>query len=277
MKSKFSLLAIGIALTFLVSCNNNSQKKDNGQIQKGKTEQNEIKTVKKDCKDVHWSHLQGEEGPGKWKNLCDGFSDCGGKAQSPINIISKNVISETNLITPKFSYGKSKVNITNNGHTVQFNIGGENSVNLNGKNYKLLQFHYHALSEHTIDGKHFPIEMHFVHKHSNTDFAVLGIMFTEGNENELFKKYLDKFPTEKGEYKTDKMFDLLSLFPENKSYYHYSGSLTTPPCTEIVSWYVLKNPVEASKEQIEKLSKILHNNYRPIMTLNDREIKLFEE
>lgn len=277
MKTKFSLLTIGIALTFFVSCNNGSQKNDNAQKQKDKTEQNERKVAKIDCNDVHWSHHKGKNGPDEWKNLCDGFSDCGGKAQSPIDIVTKNVIVDTNLTKPEFSYGKSKVNIINNGHTVQFNIDGENKVNLNGKDYKLLQFHYHALSEHTINGNHFPLEVHFVHKHSDTDFAVLGIMFTEGAENELFKKYLDKFPIKKGEYKAVEMFDLLSLFPKNKSYYHYSGSLTTPPCTEVVSWYVLKNPVEASKEQIEKLSKILYNNYRPIMPLNDREVKFFEE
>ena len=83
-------------------------------------------------------------------------------------------------------------------------------------------------------------------------------MLTEGEESNFFKRFLDQFPVEKGEYITDEMFDLLSLFPENRSYYHYSGSLTTPPCTEFVSWCILKNPVEASREQIEKFSEILN-------------------
>jgi len=244
---------------------------------KSETEQEEQKVNKKDCKDIHWSHHRGEDGPENWKNLCDGFADCGGNKQSPIDIITNDIVEGKDLAALKFSYGKTKVNIINDTHMIQFNVEEDNKVNLNGKDYKLLQFHYHALSEHTIDGEYFPLEVHFVHKHSDTDFAVLGVIFIDGKENELFTQYLDKFPTEKGEYKSDEIIDLLGLFPKNKSYYHYNGSLTTPPCTEIVSWYVLKNPIEASKEQIKKFSKILNSNYRPVMPLNGREVKLYSE
>ena len=274
MKQKISLIAVVIGLTFFLSCNDNQKKKDENKDTR--TEHRE-ENHKKDCKDVHWTHHKGENGPENWKNLCDGFSDCGGKSQSPINIVTQDVVKSKDLKALKFNYGKSKIDIINNEHSVQFNVNGKNIVNLNGKDYKLLQFHYHSLSEHTINGKHFPLEVHFVHKHSDTDFAVLGIMFIEGKENKLFKKYLNKFPTEKGEYKTEETIDLLSLFPENKDYYYYNGSFTTPPCSEIVSWYVLKNPIEASTEQIEKFSKILNNNYRPILPINNREIKVFDE
>jgi len=235
------------------------------------------KIAKEDCNKVHWSYHNGENGPENWENLCVGFADCGGNSQSPVDIVTQKAVADNELVTPKFRYGKNKVNIINNHHTIQFNVGGNNKVYLNGKDYELLQFHYHALSEHTIDNQHFPIEAHFVHKHSDTDFAVIAVMLTEGEESKFFKRYLDQFPVEKWEYKTDEMFDLLSLFPENRSYYHYSGSLTTPPCTEFVSWYVMKNPVEASREQIEKFSEILHNNYRPVMPLNGRKVKIFEE
>lgn len=276
MKQKINLAAILIAIFFIYSCKNtnNSHKKEDAvtQVKEVKKEHS-----KKDCNDVHWSHHKGEHGPENWKNLCDDFTDCGGNAQSPIDIISQSAVKDGGLNALKFNYGKSKVNIINNGHTVQFNADGENVVKINDKDYKLLQFHYHALSEHTINGKHFPLEVHFVHKHSDKDFAVLGIMFVEGKENELFKKYLEHFPTKKATYKADETIDLFKLFPENKSYFYYSGSLTTPPCSEVVSWYVLKNPVEASKEQIEKFSKILDNNYRPIQPLNGRKIKLFDK
>ena len=273
MKQKLILVAtVFLVVVFFISCDTKESKTKATKIEKRETKQ-----VKKDCKDVNWSHHKGKNGPENWKNLCDDFSDCDGKSQSPIDIITASVIKSTDFKESKFNYGKSKVNIINNDHTVQFNVDGKNMVNLNGKDYKLLQFHYHALSEHTIDGKHFPLEVHFVHKHSDTDFAVLAIMYIEGNENELFKKYLEKFPTKKGEYKTDETIDLLSLFPKNKSYYHYNGSLTTPPCSEIVSWYVFNNPVEASKKQIAKFSKILHNNYRPNLPLNNRKIELYNE
>jgi len=276
MKQKFSLVAIAIVLTFFTSCTDSKNKK-NEKNQKTETEQTGKAEPKKDCNDVHWSHHEGHDGPKNWKNLCNGFTDCGGLSQSPIDISTKKVVAGKELSIPKFSYGESKVEIINNSHTVQFNIDGGNKVNLNGKDYQLLQFHYHALSEHTIDGKYSPLEVHFVHKHSDSDFAVLGVMLVEGKENELFKKHLDNFPTDKGKYKSDDVITLLSLFPENKSYYYYSGSLTTPPCSEVVSWYVLKNQIEASKEQIEKISIILNNNYRPVMPISGREVQFFSE
>ncbi len=228
-------------------------------------------------KSVSWSHHKGEIGPENWANLCDTFSKCGGKAQSPINLVTKKIAVDDSLTAPTFSYGESKVDIINNSHTVQFNISGKNQVNLDGKEYTLLQFHYHALSEHTIDGKYFPLEVHFVHKHSDTDFAVLGVMFEEGEKNELLDKYLADFPTSKGEFKSDADIDLLSLLPKDKSYYNSQGSLTTPPCSEVVNWYVLKTPVTASKEQLKQFSKILNNNYRPIMPLNDRAVRAYSE
>lgn len=272
MKQKLNIVTIILTLLVFASCNS-TKKGVKQEIEKSATVE---KTTENDCSVVHWSHHVGEDGPKNWKNLCDGFSDCNGTTQSPINIETKNVVvNDGGLTAPKFSYNKSSIHIINNGHTVQFNVLGNNSVNLKGKDYKLLQFHYHALSEHTIDGNHYPIEVHFVHQHSASDFAVLGIMFEEGAESVLFKKYLSEFPTEKGEYSSDEMIDLSSLFPNDKSYFNYNGSLTTPPCSEVVDWYVLKTPVTASKEQIEQFSKILHNNYRPVQPLNGRSVKLF--
>ncbi|NOZ47070.1 MAG: carbonic anhydrase family protein [Chlorobi bacterium] len=276
MKTNISLLTIIITLIFFMSCNETTKNKKENTAD-NQTARLKNKGAKKDCDNAHWSHHKGPDGPENWKNICTGFATCGGNSQSPININTKKLISGTELESPKFNYYKSKVNIINNSHTVQFNIDKGNKINLNGKNYELLQFHYHALSEHTVDGKHFPLEVHFVHKHSDSDYAVLGVMIVEGKENALFKKYLDKFPTSKGEYKSDEMIDLLSLLPKNKSYYYYNGSLTTPPCTEVVSWYVLEKQIEASAEQIEKFSTILNNNYRPVMPLNNREVKIYKE
>ena len=264
------------ATVLLVFLTVSSCKTDTKKEQETK-EQHTDQISKKDCTDVHWSHHKGEDGPENWKNLCDGFSDCGENAQSPINIITSNVSKVDTLITAKFNYGTSGVDIINNEHTVQFNISGEHNVNLNGTDYKLLQFHYHTLSEHTIDGNYYPIEVHFVHKNSDTNFAVLGVLFEEGESNELFEKYLDKFPTSKGSFKSEDMIAILSLFPQNKSYYNYKGSLTTPPCSEVVNWYVLKTPLTASKEQIEVFSKILNNNYRPVQALNSREVQVYNQ
>ncbi len=274
---KFIFL-LGTVFLICVSCNQSNKQGSSGEESTLKESSEHVETQQDDQhKVVHWSHKKGEEGPENWKNLCDEFSDCGGQAQSPININTKSIKIGNDLAKPEFHYGQTKTNIINNGHTIQFNVDEGNTVTLNGKDYELLQFHYHALSEHTVDGNYAPIEVHFVNKHSDNEYAVIGALFTEGKENELFKKYLDKFPVEKGEYLTDDMISILDVLPKNKSYYHYSGSLTTPPCSEIVEWYVLKYPIEASKEQIEKFSKILNNNYRPIQELNGREVELYQE
>ncbi len=274
MKKTISLLAL--LLIIGISCN--QEKKKEQTLEKApETTQKEVKKEHKDCKDVHWGYGDNEEGPENWKNLCDGFSACGGKAQSPIDIRTDIAVATDELKPIEFHYGKSGVDIINNGHTVQFNVSGENTAKIKNKNYKLLQFHYHTLSEHTVDGKHYPMEVHLVQKNNDKDYAVIGVFFKEGKENALLKKYLDKFPKKKGTYKADESFDLNQLLPADKSYYHYKGSLTTPPCSEIVSWYVMKEPIEASKEQIEKFSEILHNNYRPVQPLNGRKIYKFEE
>ncbi len=265
------ILAGTVFLLFLVSCNFKSKE---NKTQEEKTGKSEV-TVKK--KKVYWNHKKGENGPENWKNLCAAFADCGGKVQSPVDIELKKVKPCKDLKKLEFDYKKSKVHISNNGHTVQFNITGNNTLKIKDKVYKLLQFHYHAMSEHTINGKHFPLEVHFVHKYSNTDFAVVGVMFVKGKENALFKKYLDKFPTEKGKYASDETLDLASLLPKIKSYYNYNGSLTTPPCSEVVSWYVLSKPIEASKQQLEKFAEILHSNFRPVQPLNGRKIKVYKK
>lgn len=260
-----SFLAIAVLSLGMVACCNSKQNNET-------TATDEQPSVQNSCENVKWSHKKGDVGPDNWENLCSGFADCGGKRQSPINIDTELVEVKEDMPMPVFNYGKTKVDIINNGHTVQFNVSGKHTVNLEGKEYTLLQFHYHAKSEHTIDNQHYPLEVHFVHKHSDNEFAVLGILFVEGAENALLSKYLEHFPTQKGAYASEDEIDILALFPEDKSYYRYNGSLTTPPCSEIVNWYVLTTPVEASVEQIKSFAAILHNNYRPVLPVNEREV-----
>lgn len=259
----------------LLSCNSAQKSKNSEAEGKSTVESHEGHShgeKPKDCNEVHWSHHKGEEGPENWPNLCDGFMACGGESQSPINLIDSIAESNGELQAIQFNYVSSSIDIINNGHTVQFNMKGDNSITIKEKKYDLLQFHYHALSEHTINGEHSPIEVHFVHKHSDTDFAVVGIMYVEGDENELLASYLEHFPKEKGTYTSENVLELASLLPDDVSYYHYSGSLTTPPCSEVVSWFVLKDALTASKEQIEAFATILHENYRPVMPLNNRAV-----
>lgn len=267
----YSFFIVVIAL--LISSCNGTPKNEN---LLGKETHEVISEKKDECNDVHWSHHKGGDGPENWKNLCSGYSSCGGKIQSPINIDLNETIKSDNLCPFKVNYSSTKVDIINNGHTLQYKIFGNNTMLIDGKEYKLVQFHYHTESEHTINGKHFPIEVHFVHKYSDTDYAVVGIMYQEGEKNDLFTEYLSHFPLNEGEYVTDKMIELNKQLPSDLSYYHYKGSLTTPPCSEVVSWYVLKSHLEATKEQIEILSEMLYEHYRPVMPLNNRKVLSFE-
>src|SRR6056297_535036 len=272
-KTIITLSAVVILPFIMISCNGNKEEPSKME-QKEKNEMTK-ETQQKDCNEVHWSHHKGEHGPENWANLCEGFKDCNGNKQSPIDI--KEAVKNDKLKSLGFKYTETQVDIINNGHTVQFNIDPGSSVMIDGKKYDLLQFHYHATSEHTIKGEYSPLEVHFVHRHADDDFAVVGIMYEQGEANDLFNKYLKHFPAEKGEYTSDEKFDLAALLPNNLSYYHYDGSLTTPPCSEVVSWYMLQNPLTASKDQIKDFSDILDKNFRPIQELNGRTVYRFDE
>jgi carbonic anhydrase len=127
-----------------------------------------------------------------------------------------------------------------------------------------------------IDGEDMmPLEDHFVHQNNKTYYAIIGVMYKEGKENPLLKSNLDKFPIEKEVYNSYKPIDLLEILPDNKIYYHYNGSLTTPPCNEVVNFYLLKDPIEASKKQLDRMSQILNNNHRPVQNLNGRRISFY--
>lgn len=237
-----------------------------------KNDDNDIPT---DCTTIHWSYT-GETGPEYWAELCHGFSPCGGDTQSPINITGA---SENSLLHPiSFNYLTTKVEIENNGHAIEFICDQGSTLTISGTEYELLQFHYHGLSEHTVEGQHYPLEIHFVNKASDLNLAVIGLFIEEGAENKLLSDFLSNFPHEEGIYEDhQEVIDLSGLLPDNKSYYNYSGSLTTPPCSEVVNWYVLKNTVTASAEQISEFQSILHNNYRPVQKLNGRVISSYDE
>ncbi len=231
-------------------------------------------TKSDDCADVHWTY-RGKEAPKHWADLCPTFSECDGKAQSPIDI--SKAVHDSKLVPIQFDYYPTTTNIVNNGHTIQFNVKKGSTISINHKDYELLQFHFHALSEHTIGGKHYPLEVHFVHKYNDEELAVVGVMLTEGRENDLLTKYLKKFPKEAHtSFRSGSKFEIADLLPNNRSYFHYGGSLTTPPCSEVVSWYVLRTAITASKKQIKQLSKMLYHNYRPTNPLNGRVISFYE-
>ncbi len=267
---RYSNVVILIIISILFNVNIFAN--DNGHEKKKKDEH---KATTEDCSHVHWGY-KGEEAPEHWPDLCTSFSPCGGIVQSPIDI--SKAVHDKHLEPIIFDYYRTKTNIINNGHTIQFNVDKGSTISVDHKDYKLLQFHFHALSEHTIGGKHYPLEIHFVHKYADDDYAVIALLIKEGNENPLLKKYLDRFPKYKNtSFRSLGKFELIKLLPHNKSYFHYNGSLTTPPCSEVVNWYVLRTALTASKAQIKKLSQMLHHNYRPVQPLNRRVITFSSE
>ncbi|MGX7245174.1 carbonic anhydrase [Enterococcus quebecensis] len=194
-----------------------------------------------------------------------------GKMQSPINILSSSAKKMTDSGKIELNYSSKITNAENNGHSIQVTDSG--TATIDEREFNLTQFHFHAESEHTIDGKHYPMEAHFVNQAQDGRLAVIGVFFEEGSENKGFQEVLNDVTDDR---KTE-ISDIPEMFPKNMSYYHYLGSLTTPPLTENVEWYILKNPVQVSKEQIKSFQKFYDHNNRNIQSLNDRVILEHDE
>ncbi len=230
-----------------------------------------VQPVKKVKEKAHWGYT-GHGSPEKWAELSPDNKMCGvGKTQTPINITTS---LDADLEPLKISYTKDSKEILNNGHTVQVNIEAGNTMDVEGLSFELKQFHFHTPSENHIDGKSFPLEAHFVHIDKKGNIAVLALMFEEGKENKQLAKIWDNMPKNADEKSQLKLAHIASsLLPENKEYYRFAGSFTTPPCTEGVRWMVLKTPVTVSKAQVEKFLNIMHHpNNRPIQATNARVI-----
>ena len=224
------------------------------------------KGAKKDTHAVHWDY-EGEMGPENWGKE---FPTCGkGKSQAPLNI--KGPFEKVRFsVAPDYKQGPLK--IVNNGHTIQVNVAQGSKIRIDGKPYDLLQFHFHRPSEEHIDGKPSAMVIHFVHKNAEGELAVLGVMLREGNENPGIKTLWTHAPKKEGpEVMPDGVtFNPANLLPREMDFYHYDGSLTTPPCTEKVKFYILKTQTNISKEQISDFP--FKMNARPIQPANGRPI-----
>jgi carbonic anhydrase len=164
----------------------------------------------------------------------------------------------------------------NNGHTIEFKYDAGSNLQWKGETYTLKQFHFHASSEHQVQSNSYPMEVHLVHENAAGKLAVVGIFFNAGAENQLLKKFEANYPNGKGTYyASSDRYTVADLYPNNKGYYNYSGSLTTPPCTEGVTWIVMKEPISASSAQIQKISSIMKQNNRPVQKLNTRQVQSY--
>lgn len=253
MKKKlFSILMLTGASLLLISCSTETNQNKDASTKETTTQSQKTEHVDYDDQE-DWEFTSGD-------------------MQSPIDIVT----SDTVAMTPdtgqiSLDYGKDITKTENNGHSIQITDGG--TAVINGRNFTLNQFHFHSESEHTINGEHYPMEAHFVNTAQDGRIAVIAVFFKDGAENKGFQEVLNNVDNDK----TDPITDLNGMIPTNKSYYHYLGSLTTPPLNENVEWYVMKEPVEVSTAQINAFKKLYSHNNRKVQPLNKRVILEHDE
>ena len=228
----------------------------------------------------HWDY-GAEHGPASWSKLDPTWATCSaGKSQSPIDIPSKaqpmpaEQAAKAGGAAVTVGHGAHIADVLNNGHTIQVNYAGADTLVVGGTSYALAQYHFHGPSEHTIDGKHFPMEMHLVHKSADSKLAVVGVLIQEGSANAAFEPVWAKLPKSKGEDRAlgELTVDVDQLLPKAREAYWYDGSLTTPPCSEGVKWFVMRAPIQLSAAQIQAFLGIVHGNNRPTQPLNGRSV-----
>ncbi len=222
---------------------------------------------------AHWGY-EGDHGPFYWGDLKEEFATCkDGKRQSPIDISTAIVTSLAEIET---DYHESPLNIVNNGHTIQVNYQPGSGITIGGKQFELLQFHFHSPSEHTVGGKAYPMVAHLVHKAGDGQLGVIGILLKEGEANALIDRIWAHLPPHAGEDVSieGESINVSGLLPKDMTYFNYTGSLTTPPCSEDVNWMLLTTPVSLSSGQIERFRSLYANNARPVMPVNGRPIGL---
>ena len=226
-----------------------------------------------------WSY-QAETGPTHWAELDERFALCAtGQSQSPIDLTAAVA---ADLVNPEFHYSPAPLNLLNNGHTVQVPYAPGSYILLAGKQYDLLQFHFHSPSEHTIEGQPQAAELHLVHQNDVGELAVVAVMLQAEEEArqkgdgsmgyDLLSAHLPRAVGDK--VRTGKRVNVRSLLPTQTTTYRYQGSLTTPPCSESVTWLIMSEPVALPPDQLSEYQTLLKHNNRPLQNLNSRSITL---
>jgi len=226
-------------------------------------------------------HYEGDAGPERWGSLSPQFASCGnGRSQSPIDIAGAAPGATPAL---KIQFPPAELRIVhlehvadeiNNGHTIQVNYEGADTLTLGDVSYQLAQYHFHDPSEHTVAGKRFPMEMHLVHKSADGRLAVVAVLIEEGQHNKAFDPVWANLPAQKGveTHLPAVKVDVDALIPTARTTYRYDGSLTTPPCSEGVKWMVMTTPIQLSTEHIAAFTRLIKDNSRPLQALDGRTV-----
>ncbi|TFC91234.1 MULTISPECIES: carbonic anhydrase family protein [Cryobacterium] len=217
---------------------------------------------------VHWSY-DGASGPPSWAKLDPGFAACAeGTAQSPIDLPA-TVPAPSTVI--QLSAENAEADVFDTGHAVEFEADGEGeTLTLAGDEYSLQQLHAHVPSEHTVNGQPAAAELHLVHADAAGKLLVLGILVTEGPASDALAPFIEAATHVADDEEV--AMDISAVLPPSLANYEYSGSLTTPPCTEDVQWVVMSTPISMSAEQIGTLERAHSHNARPTQPLGGRDV-----
>lgn len=217
---------------------------------------------------AHWDY-EGANGPENWGKMAEANKACAsGQEQSPIDLTG-GVDAEVSNIA--LHWNPSAWSVVNNGHTIQVEGKDGGYATIDGERFELIQFHFHTPSEHTIDGRNYPMEVHFVHKNAEGRLAVIGVLMMPGGENPLFSNIMEKAPKEEGSASLG-VIEQRGMIAPIDGVYRYQGSLTTPPCSETVLWTVLSTPILVSQKDVEAFQALFPMNARPIQPVNRRYV-----
>jgi carbonic anhydrase len=214
-----------------------------------------------------------EHGPARWGALKPEFATCSsGHHQSPIDI---GKTQPADLPPLEFDYHPSPLHIVDNGHTIMVSYAPGSSLRVGGRQFTLKQFHFHRPSEEKIHGQGYEMSVHLVHSDAAGQLAVVAVLLQRGNEQPLVRTLWNDLPREKEKEQAPRGVEInaVELLPADHGYYTFEGSLTTPPCSENVSWFVLKQPVSVSADEIARFSRVYRDNARPIQALHDRVVQ----
>jgi len=231
----------------------------------------------------HWGYVTNAEaaGPAEWGSLPGNAACAAGKRQSPVDLATRIPfpVEAKDLPNLAFKYGTTRLHLVNNGSTIRADVDKGSTVAIDGAVWTLLQFHFHTPSEHSLDGLHYPMEMHLVHAGPDgKPGLVVGVFLVQGGDTPALAPVFASLPKEKGAKRDDAAvaIDLDKLLPAARTYLAYEGSLTTPPCTEGIRWYVLQSPMGITGEQLGAFVSLPHMTptNRPVQPLAGRKVLL---
>lgn len=223
-----------------------------------------------------WEY-RGPRGAEHWSALDPAYALCNeGKEQSPIDILQTQ---KAQLPALQFEYTTEPARyVINNRYTIRVNYhdapGTGSFLVVGDKRYQLIQFHFHRPSEESVHGRRYAMVLHLMHRASDGELAGVAVFLKAGHANGTVERLWQHMPEDEGQLAVPGLeLDPADMLPHETGYYEYTGSVSAPPCTERVRWFVLKTPVEVSPAQIKAFARLFPDDARPLQPLNGRVVR----